>query len=230
MSPYRILFLAHSGFALELSDCVLVFDYYKDPSHAMEGIWDKSKPIYFLTSHVHYDHFNPDMYQWKDKAAGYILHKDCTAGNPDRDLVHFMDVGEDYKTPEFFVHMYGSTDAGGSFMIVHGDDIIFHAGDLNWWHWAGEPDADNREAKRWYFEELSKIEEKSVDLAFFPVDARQEVAREWGVSAFLDRVTVREALIPMHANGPRWCPSYSFRWHYDVPLWIPKAEGDILVK
>lgn len=230
MDSYKITFLAHSGFALELSDCVLVFDLYKDPAGALPGVFDLGKPVYFFVSHIHGDHFNPSIYQWKEKAVGYILHKDCVAGDRTGAAVHFMDVGEDYETPQFAVHMYGSTDAGGSYMIHHGDDVIFHAGDLNWWHWAGEEDGDNREARRWYFEELSKIREKAVDLAFFPVDARQEVAREWGVEAFLDRTIVKERLIPMHAFGTRWCPSYRFRWHYDVPLWIPSKEGDLFVK
>ena len=79
-----------------------------------------------------------------------------------------------------------------------------------------------------YFKELGKLSGKQVDIAFFPVDARQAVAREWGVKAFLETVTVKTLLVPMHAFGCRWAPSYEFRWRFpDTPLWIPEKEGDI---
>ena len=69
-----------------------------------------------------------------------------------------------------------------------------------------------------------------MNIVFFPVDARQEVAREWGVKAFLEKFDVSTALVPMHAFGIRWSPSYEFRWRFpDIPLWIPKAEGDVYV-
>lgn len=222
----RVTFLAHSGFAWELSDCILVFDFYKDPKGVMETVWQRGKPVYFLVSHVHGDHFNPEIFRWKDRAAGYILHRDCTAGSRGAP-VRFMEPGDDLEMREFSVHMYGSTDAGGSYMVRAGGKTAFHAGDLNWWHWAGEPDESNREAGGAYREELGKIRERSVDLAFFPVDARQAVAREWGAGAFLDKIEVKDRFIPMHAFGTKWCPSYHFRWHYGrVPLWIPAGEGD----
>lgn len=69
-----------------------------------------------------------------------------------------------------------------------------------------------------------------MDIVFFPVDARQAVAREWGVKAFLEKFDVSTVLVPMHAFGIRWSPSYEFRWRFpDIPLWIPKAEGDVYV-
>ncbi|MBF1128006.1 MAG: MBL fold metallo-hydrolase, partial [Dialister invisus] len=102
--------------------------------------------------------------------------------------------------------------------------------DLNWWHWAGEGDSDNLAARDEYFKELERIPKTSMDIVFFPVDARQAVAREWGVKAFLEKFDVSTVLVPMHAFGIRWSPSYEFRWRFpDIPLWIPKAEGDVYV-
>lgn len=219
----RIFFLAHSGFAVELERCVLVFDFYKDPAGVMERIWETGKPVYFLVSHAHGDHFNPGIFRWRGRAAGYILHRGCEAAG---EKVRLAEVGEDFETPHFSGHMYGSTDIGGSFLVRAEGKTIFHAGDLNWWHWAGEADRDNEAARLWYFRELSRVREKEMDIVFFPVDARQEVAREWGADEFLRRVSVRERFIPMHANGPRWLPSYAFRWkHGTTPLWIPNREG-----
>jgi len=124
--------------------------------------------------------------------------------------------------------MYGSTDAGGSFWVRTAEGDFFHAGDLNWWHWFSDTEEYNRAMRPWYLGELAKFTFSSVDVAFFPVDARIRYAREWGVRAFLDRVTVKKALVPMHAFGPKWVPTYDFRRHYpETPLWIPDEGEEI---
>ena len=33
-----------------------------------------------------------------------------------------------------------STDEGVAFVVHYAGKTIYHAGDLNWWHWEGEPD------------------------------------------------------------------------------------------
>lgn len=230
MDAFRIVFLAHSGFLVELSDCVFLFDVYRDPRGAAERALSGAKPVYVFVSHSHGDHFNPRIYDWADRAAGYFVHEDC---RPRRTVssVRLMRPGDRLDGPELTVSMYGSTDEGGSFLVRCGGRTFFHAGDLNWWHWAGEPDEDNDAARDAYFQELDSLDGAAVDVAFFPVDARQAVAREWGVTEFLRRVDVKELLVPMHAFGSRWCPSYGFRWRFPaVPLWIPSEEGEELVK
>lgn len=230
MTSFRIIFLGHSGFLMELSDCVLIFDYYRDPAGAAEPFFRGDKPVYLFVSHAHEDHCNPAIFRRAEQAAGYFVHTDCLPAARGAD-VHAMEPRDEAETREFSVRMYGSTDAGGSFLVTHGERTIFHAGDLNWWHWAGESDAANEEARAAYFRELETLKGQTADVAFFPVDARQEVAREWGVREFLARVPVRELLVPMHASGSRWCPSYAFRWRWGgVPLWIPALEGEELVK
>lgn len=228
MDLFRIFFLSHSGFLMELSDCVLLFDVYRDPAKVIPSFLAGEKPVYVFVSHVHGDHFQPVIYDWADRAAGYFVHKECAPKRP-LPKVHLMEPGDAADACGLSVSMYGSTDEGGSFLIRHGARTIFHAGDLNWWHWAGESDEENRAARDAYFAELEMLSGVPVDVAFFPVDARQAVAREWGVSAFLARVPVKELLVPMHAFGSRWCPSYAFRWRFSrVPLWIPEKEGDVL--
>ncbi|MDY6084706.1 MAG: MBL fold metallo-hydrolase [Dialister sp.] len=221
-------FLHHSGFVIELEDSIFVFDYYLDPAGLLDKVLKKSdKPLYFFVSHNHGDHFNPSILDYAGRAEAYVLHRDCSLPSAGACRVVYMESGDAENIDSFHVKMYGSTDAGGSWYISGPDHTVFHAGDLNWWHWAGEPDADNAEARDMYREELSKITEQDVDVAMFPVDARQEVAREWGVKKFLEQISVHTLLIPMHAFGTRWNPSYEFRWTYpDMPLWIPQRDGD----
>ena len=205
MKPVDIYFLHHSGFVLELEKVILVFDYYLDPLKRLEERLEKTdKPVYFFVSHVHGDHFNRAIRSFEDRASGYFLHRDCSLALGNQSLLHVMD----------------------SYMVEAEGLRIFHAGDLNWWHWAGEGDEENREARDWFFRELSRIREKEVDIAFLPVDARQQVAREWGVKAYLHHFAA-SLLVPMHAFGQRWVPSYEFRWLFpDQTMWIPKEDGD----
>lgn len=227
MKPVDLYFLHHSGFMLELESMILVFDYYLDPLKRLEDRLEKTdKPVYFFVSHVHGDHFNRAIRKFEKRASGYFLHRDCHLALADESLLHEMDVGETVNEGPLSVHMYGSTDAGGSYMVEAEGLTIFHAGDLNWWHWAGEGDSENREARDWFFRELSCIKEKEVDIAMLPVDARQQAAREWGVKAYLSHFSAG-LLIPMHAFGQRWAPSYEFRWLFPKQqMWIPKEDGD----
>lgn len=227
MKPVDLYFLHHSGFMLELETMILVFDYYLDPLKRLEDRLEKAdKPVYFFVSHVHGDHFNRAIRKFEKRASGYFLHWDCHLALADESLIHEMDVGETVNEGPLSVHMYGSTDAGGSYMVEAEGLTIFHAGDLNWWHWAGEGDSENREARDWFFRELSCIKEKEVDIAMLPVDARQQAAREWGVKAYLSHFSAG-LLIPMHAFGQRWAPSYEFRWLFPKQqMWIPKEDGD----
>lgn len=227
MKSVDLYFLHHSGFMLELETMILVFDYYLDPLKRVEDRLEKTdKPVYFFVSHVHGDHFNRAIRKFEKRASGYFLHRDCHLALADESLLHEMDVGETVNEGPLSVHMYGSTDAGGSYMIEAEGLTIFHAGDLNWWHWAGEGDSENREARDWFFRELSCIKEKEVDIAMLPVDARQQTAREWGVKAYLSHFS-SSLLIPMHAFGQRWAPSYEFRWLFPKQqMWIPKEDGD----
>jgi len=64
---------------------------------------------------------------------------------------------------------------GGSFLVRHGDRLIFHAGDLNNWHWNEE--VSNEEALAFenaYLCELELLSETTnrLYLVMFPVDPR----------------------------------------------------------
>lgn len=212
-----------------MEDCICVFDYYMDPEGKLEELCESStKPLYFFVSHFHADHFNPEISRFEHRAEAYFLHRDCVLSLKNRERLHYLEVGDFMATKHFQIKMFGSTDAGGSFLIHHPQASVFHAGDLNWWHWAGEGDADNLAARDGYFKELERITKTDMDIVFFPVDARQAVAREWGIKAFLEKINVKTLLVPMHAFGSRWSPSYEFRWRFpDVSLWIPEKEGDV---
>ncbi len=69
-----------------------------------------------------------------------------------------------------------STDEGVAFFVRLKEMTIFHAGDLNWWHWEDESETYNEMMRRNYQYEIGKIEGEKIDVAFLPLDLRQERA------------------------------------------------------
>ena len=142
--------------------------------------------------------------------------------------LHSMKVGDTVEADNLTVTMFGSTDAGGSFLVDTGTHRIFHAGDLNWWHWSGDTPENIAEAKELKEKEFAPLQGLSVDIMMFPVDARLEVAREWGALEVLGMMKTK-LFIPMHANGPIWVPSDTFRLTYPTQrCWIPEQPGDAI--
>ena len=90
-----------------------------------------------------------------------------------------------------------STDKGVAFLIDYNNKKIYHAGDLNLWVWKEENKQYNNNMKARFEKELSKIKGLNIDVAFAPLDPRQE---EWfglGLDALLDNVNVKY-VFPMH--------------------------------
>ena len=78
-----------------------------------------------------------------------------------------------------------STDEGVAFFVRFKEMTIFHAGDLNWWHWEDESEAYNEMMRRNYQYEIGKIEGERIDAAFLPLDLRQGEQFFWGMDYFI---------------------------------------------
>ena len=70
----KVTYLDHSGFAVQMPDVVLVFDYYRDPSHALQKILEANPqiPVVFFVSHRHEDHFNNSISRLHRITAGFM--------------------------------------------------------------------------------------------------------------------------------------------------------------
>ena len=92
---------------------------------------------------------------------------------------------------------FGSTDEGLSYLLEVDGKKIFHAGDLNWWHWEGETDQEKEAAQKMFFKEIDILKGSEIDIAFFPVDPRLEDAYYYGGKYFIEEVCPK-VFIPMH--------------------------------
>lgn len=224
----RVTYLDHSGFIVETADHILVFDYYRDPAQVVTGALEAKKNLYFFATHAHGDHFNPAIATWQEQATAYILCSDIreVGGLPtvQSDKVHYLSPYEQLTHQAIQITTYGSTDQGGSFLVEVDGWRIFHAGDLNWWHWKEDTPENIAQAKTDFFRELHYLHGQQLDLVFFPVDSRLEEYRELGVRELV-KVAQVSNLVAMHACGNVWAPPAEFTT-YRKSLWCPAKSGD----
>ncbi len=205
----KIYYIYHSGFAIKTKNHFLIFDYYKEPiendeTHKPLAILSpenikEMKNVFVFASHSHEDHFNSSILNWENYNSNiqYILSKDIKI-NKNKPNYNFIEEGEEKLFEDVYVKAYGSTDIGISFLVKVDGLTIFHAGDLNWWHWKEDSLEEQSIAESSFKAHIEKLkEEKSIDIAFFPVDPRLEESYYIGGEYFAKEIQPK-LLIPMH--------------------------------
>ena len=203
----KLIYLEHSGFLLCNDGFNMVIDYYKAQADVF-GIIENhalnvAKPLYVLATHHHPDHFNPSVLAWRLKSGAapvYIFSGDITGIKTSGQKPVILNAGEEYSDGVLRLKAFGSTDEGVSFYIEAAGKKIFHAGDLNNWHWNEESTPEEAsECENAYLKELAVVarEVKNLDLAMFPLDIRLGSGYKRGAEQFLDAIKVK-LFAPMH--------------------------------
>lgn len=99
--------------------------------------------------------------------------------------------------PVFEFETFLSTDAGTAFLIEIDKKRIYHAGDLNWWTWKNQTKQEKEQIFSRYKEEIERIGKRKIDLAFLPLDPRQENDFFLGMDYFIKNTDTKMAF-PMH--------------------------------
>ncbi len=207
METVTVRYLYHSGFAVEFNDTVLIFDYYSDESEneirslstgVIEPSEIKDKRVMVFSSHKHPDHFNPVILSWKTNLPNvqYFLSSDIPK-KYHSEFTHILKPNQVYEESGLKIQTFKSTDAGVAFLITLNGINIYHAGDLNWWHWDEESKAWNNDMAARFKYEISLLKEINIDIAFLTADPRQEEAELLGLNWFIDHVNVK-TVFPMH--------------------------------
>ncbi|MDR0929441.1 MAG: MBL fold metallo-hydrolase [Oscillospiraceae bacterium] len=199
-----ITYLGHSGFAMQVENTLLVFDDArgKPPEGAglaegyitKETIAAHQRTLYFV-SHAHGDHFNPAIYDHAQAASVYYVLGDDL---PEAHSGFRLAPGEKMPLLNAQIEAFASTDQGVSFLVTIGGYTIFHAGDLNLWHWRQESTPKEVEqAEREYIEAVTPLIGRQIDLACFPLDPRMGEMYDAGAQHFM--MHVRPSIfLPMH--------------------------------
>lgn len=202
----KISYLGHSGFLIETEYAYYLFDYIR----GLLPMFSPDKPLYVFVSHSHEDHFSKNILLDKRLAnvTNFIFSNDIRRKIKNQ-MKNFSDTliskiifikadcMLDLKHCE--IQTLKSTDIGVAYVIKEKTSgyTFYHAGDLNWWHWNGEPKSWNRNMEINYKREIDKIKDYTFDVAFVPLDPRLEDAYYLGMNYFLENVNVKH-VFPMH--------------------------------
>ena len=209
----KITYIEHSGFMMETETATFLFDYYRGTIPKA----DPHKPFLVFVSHKHHDHYNPEIFelikQYPD--IQYILSKDIPIkwqilkyreqNISLEEHIHAMhkNMVQDIMLSHgksLTIETFKSTDAGVAYLITDNGKLYYHAGDLNLWIWEGESKQYNDNMTSAYFRELEKLKDKKIDVAFVPLDPRQEKDAFSGMESFL-QYTDSKCVFPMHFWG-----------------------------
>ena len=190
----KITYIHHSSFSVELDKSILLFDYF-------EGTlpnFNKDKKLYVFSSHSHHDHFNENIFKLIENHPNvtYILSDDIRA--PKSESINLVGSNEKLLIDNLEIETLQSSDLGVAFIVKVENKTIYHAGDLNWWHWEGENSPEqNTYAEKIFKAPIDKIKGKNVDIAFLPLDPRQGEQYYLGFDYFM-RNTNTKIAFPMH--------------------------------
>jgi L-ascorbate metabolism protein UlaG (beta-lactamase superfamily) len=162
-------YLNHSGYAIETSKHVLVFDYFHyyappDNLSLLNGRINmdelKGKKMFVFSSHEHQDHYDTTIWRWN---------------SPDHNIQYVMGFKPEVKYPYVFIGpreekniedikiiTIKSSDEGVGFLVEADGIVVYHPGD----HVNKSPGlAEDFKSEIDYLAGLKK----DVDIAFFPV-------------------------------------------------------------
>ena len=201
MNP-KVWYLYHSGFAVQTAGHFLIFDYWKQRPKGKgleSGVIDPAAlaelDVIAFASHSHGDHYNRDIRGWGDVIPKFrLVLSDDISPVPGALMVG---PGEKLTQEDFYLETLASNDEGVAFVVDIDGLRIFHAGDLNWWHWEGEPDDYNNGMADSFKSQIALLGDRTIDIAFVPVDPRLEKQYAWGISHLMKTANVRH-VVPMH--------------------------------
>ncbi len=199
----EITYIGHSGFLAELSQSLLLFDYY-------EGSLPKLPPgknLFVFASHRHPDHFNPEIFhlaEGREDRTFFVLSEDIWERRVPKERL-----GNTLRLkPEESLSFHGleirtlkSTDEGVAFLVKTEGKTLYHAGDLNDWRWPGEPEGWNKQMQGNFQNYMVPLKGMEIDAAFIPLDPRQEEYFSCGLDYFLSLTawkTGQTKIYPMH--------------------------------
>lgn len=190
----KITYIYHSSFCVELEKCILLFDYFQGniPN------FDKNKKLYVFSSHSHHDHFNKYIFKLGETHADvtYILSNDINS--PKSENIKLMAANERLLVDNLIIETLESSDLGVAFVVRVEGKTIYHAGDLNWWHWEGENSPEENDyAEKIFKAPINKLKGKNIDIAFLPLDPRQGDQYYLGFDYFMKNTNTKLAF-PMH--------------------------------
>ena len=214
----KLTYYYNSGFSVQVGGTLLIFDYWEGEDRSLppasrinETFLQAFEQIFVFVSHAHPDHFDPVIYSWYKHGlpVSYIVSNDMPVGTRGSRLAPLQ---EKQLTQDIKVKAFASTDLGVSYLVTVYGMTIFHAGDLNLWHWRSESTLKEiEEAEQAFYDAVAPLRQERIDVAMFPVDPRQGSMYDAGANHFIMTEKPR-VFIPMHwQDRPEVATEYARR-------------------
>ena len=228
---YKVYYLMHSSFLVELDDRYLLFDYFNKAVVADTIYYHGSLPelsadkkLYVFASHSHKDHWGIELLHLADGRDNvkFILSKDIRLGRnylerngfdiSIKEKIQFVKPLAKYQVDDMEINTLRSTDAGVAFVINVLGKRIYHAGDLNWWNVEGRGELYGEVYGREYKRALKPLYNKHIDVAFVVLDPRMgEDGYYLGLDYFIKNFEC-DHIFPMHMWGDyKWIERFKNR-------------------
>lgn len=217
----NITFIAHSGFLVEWNKFYTLFDWWEGELPPL----DPAKPLLVFASHSHEDHFDPKIFRLcaRYPDTRFILSHDIRLARRRWHKIDMTDeifarvtsirvdslLATEVSGEALTVRTINSTDAGVAFLLSAEGKLVYHAGDLNWWHWQEEGRLYCTNMAANYRRAIEKLaaavrDEAAdagcaavIDAAMAPLDPRMGESSGMGIEHLLKNVPIAR-LFPMH--------------------------------
>lgn len=223
----KITFIAHSAFLVEWDKFYTLFDYVYEPDYTGTlPPLDPQKPLLVFSSHSHEDHFDGKVFGLLEQypLTQFFVSRDTRLTERRRKWLGISDEAFARTTvlrpdsillteaagEELSVRAIKSTDIGNAYLLRAEGKMVYHSGDLNWWHWESEGKAYCNNMAVHYKAAIEKLASAvrdeaadngiapAITAAMAPLDPRLgEEAEGLGLEWLLKNVEVLHAF-PMH--------------------------------
>jgi L-ascorbate metabolism protein UlaG (beta-lactamase superfamily) len=174
---------------------------------------NSNKKIIVFASHKHEDHFNPMIFKLAEEYPDieYVLSSDINLMKKQLQWLADLNIMDkvvtvqplrqyelkDKQNDSIMLKTLKSTDVGVAFLMQYQGNTIYHAGDLNLWVWKDETKQYNNNMKANFQREVDSLKDLKIDIAFVPLDPRQEENYSLGLEYLLNTANVKY-VFPMH--------------------------------
>ncbi len=199
-----ITYFYQSTFAVALGKTLLIFSYHENNELAKSiSIGDRDlenfNNIVVFSPSPSAEHFDNVVFNWKQSyPISYVLEERCGKRSPKNSNIRFCRPGDAFSIADVKIRVFDAAGQGLCFLVNTHSTSIFHAGDLNLWHWRDEREPlEIAKTEKAYYEAVEKIPAEPLDLCMFPVDPNQGSLFEAGANHII--MTLKPKLfLPMH--------------------------------
>ncbi|MHC1785666.1 MAG: MBL fold metallo-hydrolase [Christensenellales bacterium] len=201
-----VTYFCQSGFTVSFQKTLLVFSYPQSSQAALSREYHLGEKdfkgfnnIIVFVPRAALEHNDPAIYGWKKSfPITYVVSSDAQGSVPEGANKRIVRAGDSLSLANVHVSVCGSTDAGVSFMVRGGGLRVFHAGDLNLWHWREESSLQEiAQAEEDYYRVVSQIPKGKLDICMFPLDPNLGGFYDAGANHFI--MAMKPAVFfPMH--------------------------------